>query len=181
MNWTAFTGLATAFTGVVILITVFTGIRQLRHLQQATQLDGMLKLIDDLYSPKLLESIEYVRYKLPEQLKDESFLEQLISMHVQQDHPAYIVLRWLEKIGTLARYGLVDPEPLFALNSPDYHHMWAVLRPILGERRSASGAIIPFDNAEYLCLSAWRWLRQTHGRATYERLAQKYGWDPSAV
>jgi hypothetical protein len=144
MDWTAFTGLATAFTGIVILVTVFTGFRQLRHLQQATQLDGMLKLIEDLYSPKLLESIEYVRFKLPQQLEDEAVVAQLSSMHVQQDHPAYVVLRWLEKIGTLARYGLVDPEPLFALNSPDYQHMWAVLRRILGERRASSGVIVPF-------------------------------------
>lgn len=181
MDWIAFTGVATAFTGIVILVTVFTGFRQLRHLQHATQLDGMLKLIEDLYSPKLLQSIEYVRFKLPEQLEDEAVLAQLTSMHAQQDHPAYVVLRWLEKIGTLARYGLIDPEPLFALNSPDYQHMWAVLRRILINRRPSSGGIVPFDNAEYLCLSAWRWLRQTYGRATYEQLAEKYGWDPALV
>jgi len=46
MNWIAFTGLATAFTGIAILITVFIGIRQLRHLQTATQLDGTLRLLD---------------------------------------------------------------------------------------------------------------------------------------
>ena len=51
MNWEAFIGLATAFTGVVILITVFVGVRQLRHLQQSTQLEGMMRLIDDVQAP----------------------------------------------------------------------------------------------------------------------------------
>jgi len=175
MNWIAFTGLATAFTGIAILVTVFIGIRQLRHLQTATQLDGTLRLLEDLYAPKLLESIEFVRFKLPELLHDKAYFDALTSIHVQQDHPVYIVLRWLEKLGTLSRYGLINPEPLYALNSPDYQHMWAVLRRVVRSRPS-TGSIVAFDNAEYLCTNAWRWLRQTYGRETYENLAQKYGW-----
>lgn len=176
MDWTAFTGLATAFTGVVILVTVFIGIRQLRHLQQSTQLEGMLKLIDDLDSPKLLEAIEYVRFKLPQQLEDPAYRQALKQLHVQQDHHVYVVLRWLEKTGTLARYGLINPEPLFALNSPDYQHMWAVLGKLIEDRRTGMSGPMPFDNAEYLCLRAWRWWRQQYGQAAYERLAEKYGW-----
>lgn len=180
MNWEAFTGLATAFTGLVILVTVFVGLRQVRHLQQATQLEGMLKLLDDLHAPALLASIEFVRFKLPEQLKDESYRGELASMHAQQEHPVFVVLRWLEKLGTLARYGLIDPKPLYAMNSPDYQHIWAILRPIV-RARPAYTAMLPFDNAEYLCTNAWRWLRETFGSETYDRLAQRYGWDESTM
>ena len=176
MDWTALTAMATAFTGIVILVTVFTGLRQLRHLQQATQLDGMLKLFQELDSPTLLESIEYVRFKLPHQVKDPAYFAELTSMRVQQNHPAYVVLRWLEKLGTLVRYGLIDPKPLFALNSPDYQHSWAVLRSIVRRRAVELGAPVPFDNAEYLCVSAWRWWREKYGQAAYERLAERYGW-----
>ena len=180
MNWVAFTGLATAFTGIVILITVFVGLRQVRHLQQATQLEGMLQLLDDLYTPKLLESIEFVRFKLPEHLKDESYVRDLESIHAQQDHPVYVVLRWLEKLGTLAKYGLINPEPLYALNSPDYQHLWAILRKVVRTQASPT-TLVAWDNAEYLCTDAWRWLRQQHGHETYETLAQRYGWEESAT
>jgi len=69
MNWEAFTGIATAFTGLIILATVFVGARQLQHLQRATQLQGIMRLIDGMESPAVLKAIEYVRFTLPEELK----------------------------------------------------------------------------------------------------------------
>lgn len=176
MNWEAITALATAFTGVVILVTVLVGVRQLRQLQRATQLEGMMKLLEDLERPHILQAIEFVRHELPKQLEDESYRRSLEQARVQQhDHPVFIVLRWLEKIGTLAKYGLIDPEPLYALNSPDYQHLWTVLRKVVQMHRT--GALPAFDNAEYLCTNAWRWLRAAHGREAYEYLAARYGWE----
>jgi hypothetical protein len=176
MNWEAFTGIATAFTGLIILATVFVGARQLQHLQRATQLQGIMRLIDGMESPAVLKAIEYVRFTLPEELKNPDYAKDLEKKHVMEDHPLWIALRWLERLGTLARYGLIDPEPLYALNSPDYQHMWAVLRPVVQARRRDS-TLVPFDNAEYLCKKSWDWVRQEFGRETYDALSKKYSWE----
>jgi hypothetical protein len=82
---------------------------------------------------------------------------------VQDDSiPEYTVLRWLEKLGTLAKNGLIDPVTLYDLNMPDYLYLWIYLSPIVERMRSRSH-FKNFNNAEYLYCDAERWARKDWG------------------
>jgi hypothetical protein len=173
VNWEALTAVATAASALVILATAIVGVWQLQHLRRATQLDGMLRLVDELTSPKVLGAIAYVRNEAPRRMQDPGYIDALLARPVQEETPEFTILRWLEKLGVLAKNGLIDPTTLFEMNQPDYLHLWVVLKPVLDPIRARS-AISPFNNAEYLCARSEQWARRAWGSATVDELLARY-------
>ncbi len=173
MTWEAVTAISTAASALVIMITAIVGVHQLRHLRRATQLDGIMRLVEELESPKVLTAIAYVRRQAPVRMQDPAYLDQLRLTSVQDETiPEYVVLRWLEKIGTLAKNGLIDPTTLYDLNMPHYLHLWIVLSVVV--RRMRSDGFNAFNNAEWLYHDSERWARREWGSETVDALLERY-------
>jgi hypothetical protein len=92
--------------------------------------------------------------------------------------PEYVVLRWLEKIGTLAKNGLIDPATLYDLNMPDYLHLWIVLDALVQAMRS--GGFNAFNNAEWLYRDSERWARRAWGSEAVDEMVERYRAEQSA-
>jgi hypothetical protein len=80
MSWEALTAIATAFTGIVIAATVVVGARQLSltrdtldELRRATQLEGTMRVLDDLMGPEFRAAMLFVTNELPQKCKTNRF------------------------------------------------------------------------------------------------------------
>jgi hypothetical protein len=80
LNWEALSAIGTVFTGLIILLTVILGARQLKaatahvdHLRRATQLEGAMQIFAQMRSPEFLDSYRFVLQELPDRLNDEEF------------------------------------------------------------------------------------------------------------
>jgi hypothetical protein len=84
MTWEAMTALATLGTGVAIVATVLLGIRQLQltrsqleHLRRATQLQGAIKIFDDLNTEGFWGSFHFIATELAKRMTDPQFREEV--------------------------------------------------------------------------------------------------------
>ncbi len=161
MNWEAVTALSTLFTGVVFLVTVFVGARQLVQLRKATQLEGTMKIADQLLDPKYQRGLSFIFYDLPLRLDDEAFRHDWYAGKVlafdQDKHPEVHVLMMHELIGTYVKEGLVDGGTIFELCGGRLIKSWEGLKPLIVPLRERTGDTEAWENNEYLAESARRW------------------------
>jgi hypothetical protein len=80
MNWEALSAISTAFTGLVILVTVIYAARQvgvlnaqIEHLRRATQLDGTLAVFEQIFSSDYMIGYRFVMTEFEERMKDAAF------------------------------------------------------------------------------------------------------------
>lgn len=169
MNWEALTAISTAFTGVVILLTVLFAARQVRalneqskamsaqldHLRRATQLEGTLAIFDEITMPEIGEAYRYILNDFPERMKDERFrMEALARAPDQTVHKELLILRHLERVGTLVKNGLIDADVLLDFMGFFVRETWEHLRPLVLEQRKRYGEARLWENFEHLATLA---------------------------
>ena len=83
-DWGAVTALSTAASAVIIAVTVIVGFRQVRltgvqldNLRRATQLEGLMKVFDDLHNPTYLRARQFVATELSKKLAEPGFREEV--------------------------------------------------------------------------------------------------------
>jgi hypothetical protein len=165
MNWEALTALSTAFTGLIILLTVIFAARQVRalneqsralsaqleHLRRATQLDGTLAVFDELFSPDLQQAYRFVMTEFQDRMQDESFrTEALARAPDAQTHLEVYILRHLERIGTLVKNDLLDADPLLDFAGFFFQELWERLGPLALEQRQRYGNERLWENFEFI-------------------------------
>jgi hypothetical protein len=168
VNWEALTAISTAFTGVVILLTVLYAARQVRalneqstamaaqieHLRRATQLTGTLAIFDEIMTIEVAAAARFVATEFAEMMKDERFhAEALERVPDWTVHKEVYMLRHLERIGTLVKNGLVDADALLDFMGLFIRENWRHLRPLALEQRKLYGLSL-WENFEYLALQA---------------------------
>jgi len=169
MNWEALTALSTAFTGLVILLTVVFAARQVRalndqskalgaqleHLRRATQLEGTLAVFDELFSPDLQNAYRFVMTEFEERMRDETFrTEALERAPDSETHLEVYILRHLERIGTLVKNELLDAEALLDFAGFFIRELWDKLGPLALEQRQRFGNERLWENFEFIALKA---------------------------
>lgn len=169
MNWEALTAVSTAFTGLVILATVIYASRQVRalneqsralgaqleHLRRATQLEGTLAVFDELFSPELQAAYQFVMDEFDERMKDERFRAEALERAPSTDtHKEMYILRHFERIGTLIKNDLLDPDALFDFAGFFIQENWQKLKPIALEQRRRYDNDRLWENFEYLAAQA---------------------------
>lgn len=164
MNWEALTAISTAFTGLVILLTVLFAARQvkalneqsnamaaqLEHLRRATQLNGTLAIFDEIGAPEIAESYRFILNDFPERMKDERFRAEALQRAPDVSvHKEVLMLRHLERIGTLVKNGLVDADVLLDFMAAFIRDNWHQLRPLALEQRKLYDPQL-WENFEHL-------------------------------
>src|ERR1700722_5397195 len=117
--WEIVSAVATALTGVIILVTVILGSRQLRltneqlkQLRRATQLEGTMRIFEVLRGPQFAEALHFLAREFAERMKDEDFRREALASGVDVSvHKERFVLRTYEEIGTYVRHGLLSGGP----------------------------------------------------------------------
>jgi hypothetical protein len=169
MNWEAVTALSTAFTGLVILLTVIFAARQVRalndqskalgaqleHLRRATQLDGTLAVFDELFSSELQSAYRFVMTEFDQRMKDETYHgEALERAPNPETHKEIHLMRHFERIGTLVKNDLLDACALFDFAGFFIQEVWGKLEPLMMEERRYYGNDRLWENFEYLARKA---------------------------
>ncbi|HMD02541.1 MAG TPA: hypothetical protein VKG44_06190 [Candidatus Baltobacteraceae bacterium] len=171
MNWEALTAISTAFTGLVILLTVIFAARQvgalneqsraladqLEHLRRATQLDGTLAVFEELFSAELVAASGFVMNEYEERMKDETFRAEALKRSPDlATHKELLILRHMERIGTLIKNDLLDADVLLDFASGFIQDHWKRLKPLALEQRRTFGVQRLWENFEYLAAEAER-------------------------
>lgn len=171
MNWEALSAISTALTAVVILLTVVYAARQVRamneqsralgaqleHLRRATQLDGTLAIFEELFSPDLLTAYAFVMNEYAERMKDPDFRAATFGRAPDpQEHKYIIILRHMERIGTLIKNDLLDGTVIFDFADNFILGNWRELKPLVMEQRRAFDNERLWENFEYMATEAER-------------------------
>jgi uncharacterized protein DUF4760 len=175
MTWEAVTALATAFTGVVIAATVVVGARQLRltrdtldELRRATQLEGTMRVLDDLMGPEFRAAMLFVTNELPLKMGNEAFRSTVSRMGAEDaaTHQELTVLRTLERVGSYIKYGLLDGDVIYDVSIPVFINMWESLQPVIQIHRRERGEGF-WENFEYLYRAGNAWRERSHAEEGY--------------
>lgn len=181
MNWEALTAVSTAFTGLVILLTVLFAARQVRalndqskamsaqleHLRRATQLTGTLAIFDEIMTLEIADATRFMLNEFDEKMKDERFHADALGRAPDYTvHKEVYILRHFERIGTLVKNGLIDSDVLLDFMGLYIREHWQRLRPLVLEQRTLYGPSL-WENFEYLATQANADVaRRTNGAAS---------------
>ncbi|HEX3670204.1 MAG TPA: hypothetical protein VHT92_00730 [Candidatus Cybelea sp.] len=165
MTWEAITALATLGTGLAIIATVLLGIRQLQltrsqleHLRRATQLQGAMKIFEDLQSAEFWNSLHFIASELPKRMTEQQFRDEvlLIGMADSKVHRELLLMRTLERVGTYVKHGLIDGPIIYDLAMPPIEKSWELLADVVRMHRDAHGEAF-WENFEMLYREGKRW------------------------
>jgi hypothetical protein len=165
--WEAVTALATLGTGVAIVLTVLLGVRQLRvtsdqleALRKATQLEGTMKIFDDLFEEQLFQAMKFVSDELPSRMLEPEFRAGLpLIQHGDPAHPELVVMRYFERVGTYVKNGLVDGAIIYDLMVIRIVDLWESLEGVAAIHRAARGDGL-WENFEFLYRDGRRWMNE---------------------
>lgn len=171
MVWEALTAVGTVFTGLVILVTVLLGARQLRattrqleQLQRATQLDGTMRIFEVIRDPRFREAQRFVFADLAERLQDEQFrrdAERVGGVSVEI-HKERLLLETFEEVGTYVKHGLLSGDAIYDLIGPVIIGSWKRLRDLIAAQRRVYGGNELWENYEFLYDQAKRYDEEHH-------------------
>lgn len=159
MTWEALTALGTIFTGLVILVTVVLGARQLRaatdqleQLQRSTQLDGTMRIFDVLRDPTFVQAQRFVFADLEQRLRDEGFRREAEQPAGVDDaaHPERIILKTFEEIGTYVKHSLLSGSAIYDFTGPVIIGAWKRLSGVVDAQRRNYGGNELWENFEFL-------------------------------
>ncbi len=172
--WEIVSAVATAFTGIIILVTVVLGSRQLRvtnrqleQLQRSTQLEGTMKIFEVLRGAQFQEAWRFLSTDFERRMKDEDFrsdAERISGVDVTL-HKERFVMRTYEEIGTYVRHGLLSGEPFFDYGGAVLVDAWERLSDVVAVHRSRGGENY-WMNFEYLYAQAKRTMNSNRSTET---------------
>jgi hypothetical protein len=178
-DWGAVTALSTAASAAIIVVTVIVGVRQVRltrvqldHLRRATQLEGLMKIFDDLHSPTYLRARRFVATDLFKKLADPVFRNDVAlgiiwTKNPEEIHEELFVLRTFETIGSTVRHGLLDADAVLDAIAPSVIASWEHLREVIEMQRAGVHPRM-WENFEYINTLAQQWFVDRGGQ---DRLA----------
>ncbi len=166
MNWEAFSALATAFTGLVIMFTVIVGMRQARvaldqiqETHRATQLDGMMRIFEQFDDERFIRGRLYIMKELPSRMQDQAF-EDYLRTTPYAEFPWHKTLSTLERIGVFVRMGLLEGEPFYYNWGNMIVNTWKNLRPLVELSRKTNDNPYLWKDTEWLAADAAKFARR---------------------
>lgn len=153
--------LASLGTFVVIAVTAFAALIQLRHMRASNQLAGLLHTAVVFEDPEFQRKLARLRDEFPAKLKDPTFLDELrqpgsIS---RASHPELAIADLWEQTGVYIKYGLVSEEAFIDLAGTTVLGMWNTMVEIVKIRREVAGDAY-YENFEYLASRAIEWQKK---------------------
>jgi hypothetical protein len=172
MNWEALAAIGSILSAVVIAVTVIMAARQVRvttdqvrltnaqldHLRRTTQLEGAMKIFDEITTPEFREAVRFVVHDLRERMKDDTFRREVRFPESADDaiHKENIVHRMFERVGAYVKQGLLDGEILYTVNPMAILSTWENMSEVIAIQREV---LTPLrgENFEYLYEGARNW------------------------
>lgn len=175
--WSALTAVGTLLSAFIIAITVIMAAKQVRltqeqvqatnrnleHLRRTTQLEGVMKILEQFSAPEAQASANFIRTELIGRMHDANFVASGSERLVMDTsvHKELVVVRLFERVGALIKYGLIEGSVLFDIVHPFITLTWERLEEsgYLAMRRKAFGGPV-WENFEYLYRATKRWVER---------------------
>ena len=142
-------------TFIVIAVTAFAALVQLRHIRAGNQLTALLHYIARWESDDLQSAADFVESKLQARLQDPDFRESLWIINPDRRvHQELRVADWCEQLGSYIKYGMMSDQQYLDIGSWYVSSMWDQLREVVAIRRAATGSNAMYENFEYLAAQA---------------------------
>ena len=172
MNWEALAAIGSILSAAVIAFTVIMAARQVRvttdqvrltnaqleHLRRTTQLEGAMKIFDEMTTPEFREAVRFVVHDLRGRMKDDTFRREVSFPESADDavHKENVVHRMFERIGAYVKQGLLDGEILYTVNPMAILSTWENMSEVIAIQREALSPLRG-ENFEYLYDGARAW------------------------
>lgn len=156
-DWiTAFGTLGTFF---VIGASAIAAVRQLRHMQAANQLEGILALEEHFRDPDLQAALTYAQDVLPSKLQDPAYRNELERRGYidNRKHPELLLCNWFNKMGLLVKHRIVSEDVFMDLFARLIVYYWDSLAPAIALMRRSRGEG-EYHDFEFLALRGRNWL-----------------------
>jgi hypothetical protein len=176
-SWEALTAIASLLSSLAVLAAVLVAVRQVRvgaaqveHLRRATQLEGTMKIFDQLRAPEQQAARSYILNELAAELADPARLPQLHAKWLASAEPSAEERKWLpaltlmEMNGIYVKHGLLDADIVFDYWVPALSRIWELLEShgVIALHRRAFGPEM-WENYEYLYRRYEDWYMKRHG------------------
>lgn len=153
------TGIGTVGMFLVVCASAIVALRQLRHMQAANQLQGILALEEHFRDPDLQAALTYVQSTLPAKLQDPQYRDELerrgyIDSRV---HPELLLCNWFNKMGLLVKHRIVSEGAFMDLFARLIVYYWDALAPAIALMRRSRGQG-EYHDFEYLAVRGRDWL-----------------------
>jgi len=164
VSWEALTAVASLLSSVAVLAALLVAIRQVRvgaaqveHLRRATQLEGTMKIFEQIRSPEQQAARRYILHDLAAQLADPDARARLSAHWATSGEPSVEERKWLpaltlmEMNGIYVKHGLLDADIVFDYWIPAVSRIWELLEShgVIAAHRRAFGPEM-WENYEYL-------------------------------
>lgn len=147
--------IASLGTFIVIAVTAFAALVQLRHIRAGNQLTGLLHYIARWESDDLQSAANFVEFKLQAQLNDPNFRESLWVINPDRRvHQELRVADWCEQLGSYIKYGMISDQQYLDIGAWYVESMWDQLREVVAIRRAATSSNAMYENFEFLAARA---------------------------
>lgn len=141
------TAAASAVTMIVIAVTAYAALRQIRHMRSGNQVAALLPLIAEYQRPEMQQSLNYVLETLAKDLEDPAVRAGVVSVPARgPSREAMRVLNFYESVGALVCARVLDLELIlryFTLPSD----LWTLTVDYIALTRRSRGPEI-FENLE---------------------------------
>ncbi|GAC1659656.1 MAG: hypothetical protein NVS9B12_13320 [Vulcanimicrobiaceae bacterium] len=172
--WEAITATGSILSAVVIALTVVFASKQVKlgadqakstnaqldHLRKSTQLQGAMKIFEEMDQPEFREAVRFVVHDLEDRMKDAQFRREASFPEACDDsvHKEMIVLRTFERVGAYVRQGLLDGGLLYTVVPTVILSTWEHLADVVAVQRAAISKL-KAENFEYLYRGADKWAK----------------------
>ena len=157
MNWEAITAVASIASAVVIALSAFAAIRQMRNAQRGQTFEGTEILLQRWESTEMRAARRYVIDELPARLRTQAYREELLRNGARgelSEYPELTVLRFLERVGIYIYYRVLPGEAIYEQLFIYVARAWPSLLEVAYVVREAENNPYAFDKAEmfYACM-----------------------------
>ena len=151
VNWEAISAVASISSAVVIALSAFAAVRQMRDGQRGQAFEGTETLLERWESTELRSARRYVLEELPARLQTEAYREEILRNGARGELSAYpelAVLRFLERVGIYVYYRLLPGEAIYEQLFIYVARSWPYLSEVAQLVREAENNPYAFDKAE---------------------------------
>jgi len=160
MTWEALTAITSVVTTLVLIATVVMAGRQIQLLRRSTQLDGLIRILDEMSDPAVLGSYRFVLEQLSAKMQDPAFRQSVIDgKAAESTHPYLPILQYFEKVGSFVKFGLLEPDTVYCQAGAPAVKAWDALKEVVAYDRARVGPGT-WDGFEMLAHGTIRYFRR---------------------
>lgn len=162
-----------ALTFLVIATTAIAAVVQLRHLRASNEISTLVTLLEDWKRADFQAWTHFVRFDLPDKLKDPAFMKGLEDQRPDRTaHPELHLCDYYEQLGAYFKHGLLDQQTFLDVGATTIPTLYRYVQPVIETMRVTRGPSL-YENFEYLAVQGLLWNKR-HPKGAYPKRLPRF-------